>query len=66
MCAPHADDLQSAFRCFSLLLLYPQPLSLQVRNAARIIGDPSLYKKMEVASQMIKRDIVFASSLYVS
>eukprot|EP01114_Cavostelium_apophysatum_P019889 TRINITY_DN6527_c0_g1_i2.p1 TRINITY_DN6527_c0_g1~~TRINITY_DN6527_c0_g1_i2.p1 ORF type:complete len:111 (+),score=33.65 TRINITY_DN6527_c0_g1_i2:302-634(+) len=37
----------------------------EVRNAARIIGDTSLYTKMEQASQMIKRDIVFASSLYV-
>ncbi|XP_052720162.1 helicase SKI2W-like [Crassostrea angulata] len=35
-----------------------------VRNAARIIGDPVLYRKMEEASQMIKRDIVFAASLY--
>ncbi|PRP78199.1 hypothetical protein PROFUN_13996 [Planoprotostelium fungivorum] len=38
----------------------------EVRNAARIIGDTALYTKMEQASQMIKRDIVFASSLYVS
>ncbi|XP_070532118.1 superkiller complex protein 2-like [Ptychodera flava] len=35
-----------------------------VRNAARIIGDPVLYKKMEDASSAIKRDIVFAASLY--
>ncbi|WAR31042.1 SKIV2-like protein [Mya arenaria] len=35
-----------------------------VRNAARIIGDPVLYQKMEEASTMIKRDIVFAASLY--
>ncbi|KAK3088659.1 hypothetical protein FSP39_022012 [Pinctada imbricata] len=35
-----------------------------VRNAARIIGDPILYQKMEEASHMIKRDIVFAASLY--
>ncbi|XP_062604203.1 superkiller complex protein 2-like [Saccostrea cucullata] len=35
-----------------------------VRNAARIIGDPVLYRKMEEASNMIKRDIVFAASLY--
>ena len=35
-----------------------------VRNAARIIGDPVLYRKMEEASLMIKRDIVFAASLY--
>lgn len=35
-----------------------------VRNAARIIGDPVLYQKMDEASHMIKRDIVFAASLY--
>ncbi|KAL4219308.1 hypothetical protein ACF0H5_021887 [Mactra antiquata] len=35
-----------------------------VRNAARIIGDPVLYRKMEEASGMVKRDIVFAASLY--
>ena len=38
----------------------------EVRNAARIIGDPDLYRKMEVASECIKRDIVFATSLYIS
>eukprot|EP01126_Amoeba_proteus_P004516 TRINITY_DN11503_c0_g1_i2.p1 TRINITY_DN11503_c0_g1~~TRINITY_DN11503_c0_g1_i2.p1 ORF type:complete len:262 (+),score=80.46 TRINITY_DN11503_c0_g1_i2:492-1277(+) len=36
------------------------------RSAARIIGDPGLAAKMEEASQLIKRDIVFASSLYVT
>ncbi|XP_076045044.1 superkiller complex helicase subunit twister [Oratosquilla oratoria] len=35
-----------------------------VRNAARIIGEPTLYQKMEEASTAIKRDIVFAASLY--
>ncbi|XP_071485976.1 superkiller complex protein 2-like [Diadema antillarum] len=35
-----------------------------VRNAAKIVGDPILTSKMEDASQMIKRDIVFAASLY--
>jgi hypothetical protein len=34
------------------------------RNAARIVGDTALASKMEAASQLIKRDIVFASSLY--
>ncbi|KNC79001.1 hypothetical protein SARC_08590 [Sphaeroforma arctica JP610] len=37
-----------------------------VRNAARVIGDPLLYKKMELASELIKRDIVFAASLYTA
>ena len=35
-----------------------------VRNAARVIGDPVLYQKMQEASTLIKRDIVFAASLY--
>ena len=37
-----------------------------VKDAARIIGDPSLKKKMEDASECIKRDIVFAASLYTT
>ena len=35
-----------------------------VRNAARVIGDPMLKEKMQEASKLIKRDIVFAASLY--
>lgn len=35
-----------------------------VRNASHIVGDPTLQRKMEDASQLIKRDIVFAASLY--
>ena len=38
----------------------------EVRNGARIIGNATLYRKCEEASVMIKRDIVFASSLYVA
>lgn len=41
-------------------------LCREVRNAARIIGDPTLYRKMEEASESIKRDIVFAGSLYLT
>lgn len=37
-----------------------------VKDAARIIGDPVLHSKMEEASLIIKRDIVFAASLYTS
>jgi antiviral helicase SKI2 len=37
-----------------------------IRNAARIIGNPMLYEKMEETSAVIKRDIVFAASLYTS
>jgi len=36
----------------------------EVRNAARIIGDATLYRKMERTSECIKRDIVFTNSLY--
>lgn len=35
-----------------------------VRDAASIIGVPVLKTKMEEASNAIKRDIVFAASLY--
>ncbi|KAF7784214.1 hypothetical protein Agabi119p4_379 [Agaricus bisporus var. burnettii] len=36
----------------------------EVRDAARVIGDARLFKKMEEAQLKIKRDIVFAASLY--
>ncbi|XP_018632814.1 DExH-box ATP-dependent RNA helicase DExH11 isoform X2 [Nicotiana tomentosiformis] len=38
----------------------------EFRNAAAIMGNSSLYKKMETASNVIKRDIVFAASLYIT
>lgn len=37
----------------------------ELRGAARVMGDPLLFRKMEEASTMIKRDICFASSLYL-
>eukprot|EP00899_Mesostigma_viride_P007991 jgi/Mesvir1/17193/Mv07613-RA.1 len=37
----------------------------EFRDAARVIGNAALYRKMEEASACIKRDIVFAASLYV-
>ncbi|XP_066249016.1 superkiller complex protein 2 [Euwallacea similis] len=37
---------------------------MDVRDAAKIIGNPALKTKMEEASAAIKRDIVFAESLY--
>lgn len=52
----------SIVRCIMRL----DELCKDVRNAARIIGDPSLYRKMEAASLCVKRDIVFAASLYIS
>lgn len=52
----------SIVRCITRL----DELCRDFRNAARIIGNASLYRKMEAASQCIKRDIVFAASLYFS
>jgi len=37
----------------------------EVKNAARIIGDPELYQKMAAAQEMIKRDITAVASLYM-
>lgn len=37
----------------------------EVRNAAKLVGDPSLYLKMQQAQDMIKRDVIFAASLYM-
>uniref|UniRef100_A0A7N0U3N2 RNA helicase n=2 Tax=Kalanchoe fedtschenkoi TaxID=63787 RepID=A0A7N0U3N2_KALFE len=38
----------------------------EFRNAAAIMGNSALHKKMEEASNLIKRDIVFAASLYIT
>nr|KYP60167.1 Helicase SKI2W [Cajanus cajan] len=38
----------------------------EFKNAAAIMGNSALCKKMEVASNAIKRDIVFAASLYIT
>lgn len=38
----------------------------EFKNAASIMGNSALYKKMETASNAIKRDIVFAASLYIT
>lgn len=37
----------------------------EVRNAARIVGDPTLFRKMERCQEMIKRDICATASLYM-
>lgn len=37
----------------------------EVRNAAVIIGNSVLHQKMTQAQELIKRDIVFAASLYL-
>jgi antiviral helicase SKI2 len=52
----------SIVRCITRL----DELCREIRNCARVVGNPTLYRKMEAASMSIKRDIVFASSLYVS
>lgn len=52
----------SIVRCITRL----DELCREIRNCARVVGNPTLYQKMEAASMAIKRDIVFASSLYVS
>lgn len=52
----------SIVRCITRL----DEVCREVRNAARVVGDPRLFRKMEVASEAIKRDVVFASSLYLA
>ena len=52
----------SIVRCISRL----DETTREVMSAARMVGDTSLYKKMEEAEQEIKRDIVFAASLVSS
>jgi len=52
----------SIVRCITRL----DELCREVRDCARVVGNPTLYRKMEAASVAIKRDIVFAASLYVS
>lgn len=52
----------SIVRCMTRL----DDLCRDFRNAARVIGNPTLYRKMEAASQCIRRDIVFAASMYVT
>ena len=37
----------------------------EVKNAARIIGDPALFTKMQTSQEMIKRDITAVASLYM-
>ncbi|KAF2396208.1 antiviral helicase [Trichodelitschia bisporula] len=37
----------------------------EVKNAARIIGDPSLYQKMQTCQELIKRDVCATASLYM-
>jgi antiviral helicase SKI2 len=52
----------SIVRCITRL----DELCREIRNCSRVVGNATLYRKMEAASTAIKRDIVFASSLYIS
>ena len=38
----------------------------EFRDAARVMGNTQLFQQMEQASAAIKRDVIFAASLYVS
>ena len=62
ICDLTAAQEGSIVRCITRL----DELCREVRNCARVVGNPTLYRKMEAASVSIKRDIVFASSLYVA
>lgn len=37
----------------------------EVKNAARIIGDPTLFTKMQKCQELIKRDVCHCASLYL-
>lgn len=37
----------------------------EVKNSARIIGDPSLFAKMQECQELIKRDVCHCASLYL-
>lgn len=51
----------SIVRCITRL----DELLNDCRNAARVIGNASLFRKMDAASLIIRRDIVFATSMYL-
>lgn len=38
----------------------------ELMDAARVMGDTALFAQMEAASAAIKRDVIFAASLYVA
>ena len=38
----------------------------EFRDAARVMGNTQLFQQMEQASAAIKRDVIFAASLYVA
>ena len=48
------------------LLSTRPPLPREFRDAARVMGNTTLYQQMEAASAAIKRDVIFAASLYLA
>ena len=38
----------------------------EFRDAARVMGNTALYKQMEEAAHALRRDVVFAGSLYIT
>ena len=38
----------------------------EFRDAARVMGNTALFQQMEAAAAAIKRDVIFAASLYVA
>ncbi|XP_061208227.1 superkiller complex protein 2 [Neopsephotus bourkii] len=57
---PPALQEGSVVRCIQRL----EELCRELRQAARLLGEPALATKMEAVSGLIRRDIVFAASLY--
>lgn len=49
-----------------MIFMLFQQLLVDVKDAAVAVGDPKLQAKMMEASTAIKRDIVFAASLYTT
>jgi antiviral helicase SKI2 len=41
-------------------------LCREFRDAARVMGNTALFQQMEAASAAIKRDVIFAASLYLA
>ena len=37
----------------------------ECKSAAKLVGDPALFTKMQEAQELIKRDVIFAASLYM-
>ncbi len=47
-------------------LPYPLTSPLPPQDAARVMGNTALFQLMQAASAAIKRDVIFAASLYVA